>query len=412
MRRIRWRDDEGVTLVELMVALLILGLLLSALASALVASLAGANRQQIRVQATTVGSQVIEEAQGQLFRNVALCQSEAVATFGSPLTFEGNPLVLLPDADAQCSNAQRLRPTRTVTLEDVTYQVRLAITWIDDPADGLGAADATGTDDYKRIVTDLTWTERGQTRTFRAEGRVAPEAFEQPLRARINPREVPLRDSSENPPPPGPSVVGRNRVPFTITAVHTLKQNSMSVRFAQRNTADRVIAMTSGDGGFTWTFTVPSNDGLFPNGETLFTFTATDPAGTVTTLIDRALFLHDLAYRAVPTSQPAMTPTTIEVLPSGTVCPVTVNAYMQGVLLSDAVDVAVSDGLATPVRLTGFAQTEFGANFTRSLQLSGLTPGESVDFTFSSTRVNLPPATPVSQTISDVPVVGVAACSS
>jgi prepilin-type N-terminal cleavage/methylation domain-containing protein len=411
VQRPEWRDDEGVTLVELMVSLLILGVLLSALASALVATLNGAARQQVRVQATTVGNQVVEEVQGQRFRNVGLCQSEAVAEFGSPAVFEGRPIVLIPDADTQCSNAQRLRPSRTVTLDDVTYSVRLAITWIDDPADGLGAADANGTDDYKRIVADLTWTERDVQRSFRAEGRVAPEATEQPLRARIVPREVPIRDASENPPPPGPDVTGRNRVAFTITAIHELKQTSVTARFAQRGAPDRTVSLATSDGGFTWTFTVPSNDGLFPNGETLFTFTATDAAGVVTTLIDRALFLHDLAFRPVPSGSPPMVPTQIEVVPDGSVCPVVVNAYMQGMLLSDAVDVEPSVG-GVRTGLTGFAQTDFGANFTRTLELTGLTPGSSVTFQFSATRVNLPPASPVDLTPSSVPVVGVSACSS
>ena len=42
--------------------------------------------------------------------------------------------------------------------------------------------------------------------------------------------------------------------------------------------ADTAV-LASGDGGFTWSYTVPFNDGLFPNGETLFTYTATDPSG-------------------------------------------------------------------------------------------------------------------------------------
>ena len=390
--RRRVLDDEGVTLVEMMVAILILGIVLTALAATLATSLQTAGRQEADIQANAVANAVVEEIRGIEFREVALCTGEATAVFGAPVEFEGEPLVLLPDTDPVCTGpaADRLVPTTSMVQDGRNYDAQVAVTWVDDPGDGVQGAGDSAPQDYKRIVVDLTWEDRGTTHAARTETRRAPEALEQPMTVQVTPLVTRLRDEGDL----DSSVTGRNNAPFTLEAAHVLKQSSVVVTWLDRNGATDTAPLTKQDDGFNWKFTVPYNDGLFPNGETLFTFTATDPSSTVTQVVTRKLFLHDLEYLSVTA------PTTVYIDPSGVACSLPISAAMRGMLLSDTIDVSFSAGPVGAFALSGIAQTKNGADFEIDLSGTGGFPippalGQSITATLSADRVVTPPATPV-----------------
>ncbi len=69
--------------------------------------------------------------------------------------------------------------TSTQTLNGITYNIRTLVEYVDDAADGLGAADSnTITTDYKRIKVVVTYTVRGTSREVSVISNYAPPAIE------------------------------------------------------------------------------------------------------------------------------------------------------------------------------------------------------------------------------------------
>ncbi len=46
---------------------------------------------------------------------------------------------------------------QTISRYGIAYQVRTYISYVDSPTDGVGAADADGTQDYKRVFVTVDW---------------------------------------------------------------------------------------------------------------------------------------------------------------------------------------------------------------------------------------------------------------
>lgn len=51
-----------------------------------------------------------------------------------------------------------LRATDNETVNGLQYSITTAVGFIDDPADGTGAADSDGADDYKSVRVTVSWT--------------------------------------------------------------------------------------------------------------------------------------------------------------------------------------------------------------------------------------------------------------
>lgn len=379
----RLHDDEGVTLVEMMVAILILGIVLTALAGTLVTSLTSAGRQEADIQANAVANAVLEDLHALSFQSVALCTGEAAASF------ETEAMVLLPSSDPQCSEADRPVPTFSVVQDGRSYDGVLAITWIDDPA-------TAAAQDYKRLVVDLTWEDRGRNYTSRTEARRAPEALEQPMTVEVTPFLTRLRHESEA---ESGGVRGRIASELQLRASHAVEQSSVVVSWLDRDGDPDTLALTSSDGGFTWVGTLPANYiEPFPNGETLFAFAATDSSGVTTDVVTRALFLHDLGYLEVVGPEPSP----VDVDPAGVICGgATLTVRMMGMLLSDTVEVAFSHegdpAEATTPRyaLSGVLQTVSGADFEMQLNSATTFPvgvATTVTGTLFAERVVNPPS--------------------
>ena len=71
-------------------------------------------------------------------------------------------------------------PQRSTTVHNGTlYTVRTLIQYVDDPADGIGAADSNGVSaDYKRIKVEASWTVRGKGGVTSAVTLAAPRGVE------------------------------------------------------------------------------------------------------------------------------------------------------------------------------------------------------------------------------------------
>lgn len=67
----------------------------------------------------------------------------------------------------------------TVMLNNVTYNRRTLIQFVDAPEDGLGVSDTNGiTADYKRVKVEMTWTIRGSSRKVALVSNVVPKGIE------------------------------------------------------------------------------------------------------------------------------------------------------------------------------------------------------------------------------------------
>lgn len=67
----------------------------------------------------------------------------------------------------------------TTTLNGVTYSVRVLITYVDDPADGLGSSDTNViTNDYKAIKVSVSWTTQNGTQDVTLTSNAIPRGIE------------------------------------------------------------------------------------------------------------------------------------------------------------------------------------------------------------------------------------------
>lgn len=355
IERSRWQDDQaGLGLVEMMVAIMIIGLVFTAMAGSLTTSLRSIHRDQTRVQATAVGNELLEELQGLPFRLAAFYSDEATDEFGS-LTHDGEAIAVIPPESPRDPRVPSPGP-RDLTRDGRSFVAETMITWVDDPADGEGSADADDTTDYKRFVVDLTWQERGRTRTATVEALRAPTASEQPLGTGIDPDIVPISDRPD----------GKISQDFTVLAEAEEPQQTVEVSFLEREASTPTgLFLNDGGGGLSWSLAITSGNYRFANGETLFTFTATTPDGETTTVVDRALFLHTLAIRPEEVRIDGVDVTAapvIEVTSSGG-CAFDLTASVTGALASDSVTASWSAGPAGPTAMLSAGTTVFGADF-------------------------------------------------
>lgn len=67
-----------------------------------------------------------------------------------------------------------LAQSETISLNNTTYTRRTIVVYADDPADGSGASDTTGTADYKAAKVDVAWSSKTGTRHITLVSRLEP----------------------------------------------------------------------------------------------------------------------------------------------------------------------------------------------------------------------------------------------
>lgn len=67
----------------------------------------------------------------------------------------------------------------TTTLNGIDFRERVLVEYVDDPADGVGASDATGiVSDYKRLKLEYSWETRGETNKISLVSNIVPRSVE------------------------------------------------------------------------------------------------------------------------------------------------------------------------------------------------------------------------------------------
>jgi type II secretory pathway pseudopilin PulG len=336
-------EEDGISLVEVLVAIVVLGLIMGAMARTLTSSLFSVQGQQAQVRATALVQELLEEAAGVAWADLGLCKSEAIGmhptgdyTHGDGTT---EPLVLIPDSSSLCDplDDAPVRAERTHDRDGIEYRTTTVVSWTDE--DGLGSPD-----DLKHVMVLADWTQRGEARTTLAETFLAPNALEAVLATEI------IHDGSQTYTYIDKDT-GLTESDVVLRAVAVRPQSGIMVRWRDSNGdfVSRAMDPVTSD-GLVWERLIPEGSPDFDinrlaNGETLFEFSATDrDNATVFEAFDRGLFLLEPDGLELTLGGPDA----IGVDAAGSLCgPVTLSVDARGMLSSDILDVVWSEGFGT-----------------------------------------------------------------
>jgi Tfp pilus assembly protein PilV len=287
--RRRLRQEDGISLIEMMVALLIVGFVMFALTATMVTALASVRQNEGLTAAVALANEVIEDLHAMPYGWAVLEPADAAALPGvADNRFESQHLALVNEATSP--HAQIPAAQQTVSRGGRSYTVRRYITW------------GEGVDSYKRFVVMVTWSEQGVDRVHRSEAYRTPGANDQSevfiYIASVEPgtRTVPLDPA------------GYNSVPLTIRAFTVLPRASVLISYETRTPeGGRLVVerfMTPGPGGRAWSHTIASGQRMFPNGRVTFTVSTQPPSEDLgfeyVPATESIVFLHDLALAAPP----------------------------------------------------------------------------------------------------------------
>lgn len=342
IERSRFSGEEGISLVEMLVAVMLLGIIMAALARSLTGSMFSVQEQQAQVRATALAQEVLEQAAGLAWKDLGLCETDATGLHptGTYTYASGTePLVLIPDSSSLCTPIADapIRAAFPYSRDGITYTATTVVSWSDE--DGVGSPE-----DLKHVFVEVDWMSRGAQRTTVAETYLAPNALEAVL-------------STEVVHAPGQTYTyldagtGLTKTDVTLRVVAIRPQSGVTVRWRDADgnylTPQPMTAMTSD--GLVWELVIQNGSPEFAvnrlaNGETLFEFTATDADnGSTFEAFDRGLFLLDPAGIEASLVAPA----SVAVDAQGVLCaPVTLTVSVRGFLSSDIVSATWSEGFS------------------------------------------------------------------
>jgi prepilin-type N-terminal cleavage/methylation domain-containing protein len=346
----RGKDEHGLTLIEMMIAIFVIGVVLMAMAATAIAAQRSMQTSERVVQATQLANEILETYLARDFEDLGLYADDVDAAFGAgTTTYDSAALVIFPqpvtpDYD-RVPKAYDDFPDR----DDVNYEARTAVVWASD-------TDPAVTDQFKRIIVELTWEVRGEQRTSTVESLIARNPADQMLTVVVEPDTVMISET------------GMQSGSFTITVTAKDPQSVVNVSWEDRDGSKATTGMTSSD-GLIWTRTLDGK--RFANGGTLFTVVGT-LAGTTqkdVTTIGRALFLQPLDLDATRTT---ITPAALSYHPVTGYCEsgITVQSDAYGAIFSDPM-IATFNTLAYPMEAIEPPLTE-GTRYRIQLGLNDL----------------------------------------
>lgn len=168
LARLSASSDEGMTLVEVMVAMLVLTVVFSAMASVLITSLHSLVGNENRVRANALANELLEDLQERRWAYVGFAESDFDASVPADTVIVDDALA---DYDDWLADDARAQPSAEFTRDGTTYTVETAITWGDDTA-------TETAHDYKRFVVDVGWEEFGRERTTSHAAQRTPSSNE------------------------------------------------------------------------------------------------------------------------------------------------------------------------------------------------------------------------------------------
>ncbi len=154
-RRPSVHGDDGLTLIEVLVATALMLVLMGASLSLIAASVVGARHTRATDVATSIATAQVEQYRSFTFDSIAMADE-----VGLPATHDGLPV----HVSAACTTC----PPHEETLVDPSgdYEITRWVLEVDDAADGTGVDDDDGElIDYKRVIIEVVWSGAGGGRT-------------------------------------------------------------------------------------------------------------------------------------------------------------------------------------------------------------------------------------------------------
>jgi prepilin-type N-terminal cleavage/methylation domain-containing protein len=266
--RSRWGSDDGMTLIEVMVAMLVLGIVLSGLATVMMSSMRAIVKNEREVRATSLAQQAIEELQAIEWFATGLYEGEATVagpTWSDLLgELEGEPAYLTQYGHVDDRLPQVPAPVRQYEQANVEYTVRTYVNWVDTDANNLA--------ETKRFTAIVTWLDAaGHEREIRSSATRIPTQSEAPATS----AGVRVLAFSVSPDPAQLSFTsGGNLEPLRIT-VRTNQQIEANaprpeIRYYTLDADDvptlRTRQLDGTGGGSIWSTTIPANHHRWANG--------------------------------------------------------------------------------------------------------------------------------------------------
>ena len=374
------RDEEGFTLVELIVAMALCGFLLSALASVMYSSVGALGVQKARTRANYLASVGIEDLQRLSYNGLGLC----AAPSGSPPPDMGDT-VILPN----CASATKFGPCEaasppaaavpdeeyTCVERNITYTVRRFIAY----------GDVAHTE--KRMAVQTEWVDKGGRHEVSQQSSLRVPS-QNSLVGLVRP-EVDPGATSVAPTSTGLTAAGTNDTALVFTAKtsgldpskgDTVVAVLETLSDAGRQQQSVPLASTSAT---TWAGELPVGTARLGIGTQYVVFTATRQSdGKVDSHVETPAFTVSgvgTAPTAVMTQQP----------------PSTVDIDAEGDLVTDPVSVAVTTQDVAPAgEVTMVFETQTGAvSVAMSPEtVTGTCSGISGETCVVRWRVNLTPA--------------------
>ncbi|HEX8003956.1 MAG TPA: type II secretion system protein [Mycobacteriales bacterium] len=338
------RDEEGFTLIEMMVALVVISIVFAASAGFLITSIKTQSVNERRVRATQVGNRAIEDLRALPWSVLGFYATDP----GYQATVSGSATVTLtmPASGVRDSRAP-LPGTQTLTDGGVTYQRTLNILWFDDPGDGTGGADADGdTHDAKLLRAALTWNVAGSAKALTVQGLRAPtiEEVVPKAQAAVNPFQV--QSFAANPATETLYANGRTMDDITFTLHTTFAASQVRLSFVDRDNLTQTFLMLAPSSNTDWTYTLPAGAGPFDTGTHAFTARAYAAAGaTADGTVNVSFNVSSIAFDI---STPTVSPSSIDIDSSGrNTVAVTVTATATAPTTSMSVTYPTKSGNAT-----------------------------------------------------------------
>lgn len=358
--RARWRrrlaGDDGLSLVEVLVAFVLLGVVMSASAGFFTTSLRALQQAEGRTKATALANEELENLRGLPW--------SAVGFYGDD-DFSGampDRTVLL--ADARPADSRAPLPVETVSRAGVDFTVRRSIVWNED------IPTTSEVHEFKYLAVTVDWSDRGQPRSIGVESQRTPTPDEQKPSdfvlslLKVQPELVYINDDG--------TLVGQ----LDLTALTSAPADFVVARYVQRGDTEETVRSLGSTDYVNWTGAVtPAHGDTFRNGDMVFTFVATRASPYEQEVIGTTLarFLQPVVVTDLQLS-----PSSVCVAPDESTPAVDVAVHVNGLVDEDAVTVSWDGGTTQAQQV---AATDAGSSLSAIIPTGSYTDTTAVTVT-------------------------------
>lgn len=362
--RARWRrrlaGDDGLSLVEVLVAFVLLGVVMSASAGFFTTSLRALQQAEGRTKATALANEELE--------NLRALPWTAVGFYGDD-DFGGT----MPDrtvllADTRPAESRAPLPVETMSRGGVAFTVRRSIVWNED------ISATSEVHEFKYLAVTVDWSDRGQPRSIGVESQRTPTPDEQKPSdfvlslLKVQPEIVYLNAD-------GTLDTSRNGQ-LDLTALTSAPADFVVARYVQRGDTDETVHSLGSTDYVNWTGAVTAAHGeTFRNGDMVFTFVATRASPYEQEVIGTTLARF---LQPVEVTDLQLSPSSVCVAPDQSTPAVDVAVHVNGLVDEDAVTVSWDGGTAQAQQV---AATDAGSSLSAIIPTGSYTASTTVTVT-------------------------------